>query len=152
MMTLMPHPFSVIAWTTTTDAGGIRTRSLFTGKSITATPTRHYRQWSMYTNDQAPPAGPDHNAWTVLSHTEEWISKTLNSANSNAGGGNNGNGGKNPNNPYARKEVSYVCENQTSSAMIVANLFKWLRDARKQGESHGEAEQERRTTLGMYCC
>jgi hypothetical protein len=100
----------------------------------------------MYTSDAAPP-GPDHNAWTVLSHTEEWISNTLNSANTNAGGGNS-NSGKNPNNPYARKEVSYVCENQTSSPMIVSNLFKWLRDARKQGESHGEAEQERHATLG----
>jgi hypothetical protein len=102
----------------------------------------------MYTNEPAPP-GPDHNAWTVLAHTEKWISNTLNSANTNAGGTSNSNSSsKNPNNPYARKEVSYVCENQISSPMVVSNLFKWLRDARKQGESHGEAEQERRATLG----
>ena len=77
------------------------------------------------------------NAWSVLATTEEWISNTLQQATTNAG-----------QNPYTRKEVSYVCETAAEQPMIVANIFRRLREARQLGQAHGEHEQERAAELG----
>ena len=77
------------------------------------------------------------NAWTVLSNTEQWISATLHSSNSPGG-----------QNPYSRKEVSYVCEASGESAIIVANLFRRLKEARELGESHGRQEVTRAERVG----
>ena len=93
----------------------------------------------MYNDNQDSPA--DHNAWRVLSRTEEWISNTLMTSNAKAA-----------NNPYARKEVSYVCENQSNSAVAISSIFKWLKEAREQGEEHGEAEMERSQQQGTTNC
>ena len=79
------------------------------------------------------------NAWSVLATTEEWISATLNSATNAANGGQN---------PYTRKEVSYVCETSADQAMIVANIFRRLKEARQLGEQHGEQEQDRALEQG----
>ena len=78
------------------------------------------------------------NAWSVLATTEEWISATLAAA-TNAATGQN---------PYTRKEVSYVCETSADQAMITANIFRRLKEARQQGERHGEHEQERAAEQG----
>lgn len=40
-------------------------------------------------------------------------------------------------NPYARKEISYVCETQNDLVSIVGGIFRRVREARELGESHG---------------
>jgi hypothetical protein len=86
------------------------------------------------------------NAWSVLARTEEWISATL-QASASADGQN----------PYTRKEVSYVCETASDQAMIVAGIFRRLKESRELGQRHGEQEQERALDQGMsnllfHCC
>lgn len=77
-------------------------------------------------NDGSP--HPDvTGVWSALATTESWISKTL----SNSG----------PDNPYKRKEVSYVCETSTDSTFIVAGLFRRVKEAREMGEIHGQQQQ-----------
>ena len=98
----------------------------------------------MFDNHHDPPndkpsASSSPNAWTVLATTEQWISRTLLNSNS-------GNGGQNP---YSRKEVSYVCEASSDSAMIVANLFRRLKEARELGQAHGRQEVARAEQVGM---
>jgi hypothetical protein len=148
--------------------------------------------WTMYQNhhDEEHPSNspPDHphnnnnnnnnnppNAWSVLSNTERWISRTL--AHANRGGGDSTStppssssssssrhtNNKNPqmNNPYARKEVSYACESSTSAILVVASWFRQLQEMRTMGETHVAMElaRERRPTRssssgggsGTYC-
>jgi uncharacterized membrane protein len=103
----------------------------------------------MYTNHNDDGSGSSSsssssfNAYTVLSKTEEWISNTLSTANANA---NKAAAANNiPNNPYARKEVSYSCENpQTSPILIVSDLFRRLKEAREQGQTHAVQEEQRK--------
>ncbi len=40
-------------------------------------------------------------------------------------------------NPYARKEISYVCETQSDLVSVVGGIFRRVREARELGESHG---------------
>jgi hypothetical protein len=86
------------------------------------------------------------NAYTVLSKTEEWISNTLSTANANANANKASSSSSSiPNNPYSRKEVSYSCENpQKSPVLIVSDLFRRLKEAREQGETHVEQEEQRK--------
>ncbi|KAL7577556.1 hypothetical protein ACA910_015086 [Epithemia clementina (nom. ined.)] len=152
IITLTPLPIN--AWSLSKSSQA----SAFNGKSIALVTSRPRVQGSsssssksslvMYDNSRDPPNdkagsngksnGP--NAWTVLSNTEQWISTTL--LNSNAASGGFGQ------NPYTRKEVSYVCEASGDSAMIVANLFRRLKEARQLGESHGKQEVSRSETAG----
>ena len=84
-----------------------------------------------YGNPRDPPnddASPNPNLWSVLATTERWITSTL--ADSAAG------------NPLSRKEVSYVCETSSEVAMILANIFRKLKEARLQGETHGSHQEE----------
>ena len=100
-------------------------------------------KWSMYNSPSDPPGDGTsgaHNAFSVLSNTEKWISSTLQTANSG--------GAMAANNPYARKEVSYVCENQASGSMVVAGIFRQLKNAREQGETHGDTEMDRAEAQG----
>ena len=99
----------------------------------------------MYNSNSDPPNQEQqgHNAWSVLSNTEQWISSTLASSNADAESNPGG-----PSNPYARKEVSYVCENQSTSSMVVSSIFRFLKEAREQGEAHGEGETERAAQQG----
>mmetsp|Transcript_19926 Transcript_19926/g.30783 ORF Transcript_19926/g.30783 Transcript_19926/m.30783 type:complete len:485 (-) Transcript_19926:257-1711(-) len=92
----------------------------------------------MYEPSNDPPYNNpgSNNMWSVLSNTERWISETLTSLNQGGGIG----GGQNP---YARKEVSYVCEMTDEGAMTVAGVFRRLREARELGETHGMAEEDR---------
>jgi len=104
------------------------------------------------------------NTWDILSNTEKWLSKSLNvkfSSESDRGSNNasqndapsgisSSEKAKNKshnNNPYSRKEVSFVCEMNTDSTMIVANVFRRLREIREEGERHGQ-EEDRRNRQG----
>jgi hypothetical protein len=90
----------------------------------------------MYDSARDPPSS-ELNAWTVLATTERWISSTLAAAETAAG------------NPYTRKEVSYVCDPHAHSAMVVAGIFRRLKEARELGETHGAAEEERSVEQGV---
>jgi len=46
-------------------------------------------------------------------------------------------------NPYARKEVSYVCETGEDLAVVVGGVFRRVREARELGESHGRGVESR---------
>ena len=105
-------------------------------------PKSYKYNWGMYDSASDPPGDVGHNAWAVLANTEKWISSTLQTANTGV------NTLTAANNPYARKEVTYVCENQSSGSMIVAGIFRRLKDAREMGEAHGDAEVERAELLG----
>jgi hypothetical protein len=73
---------------------------------------------------------PNDNVWSILANTEKWISNTL--ADSQTG----------KNNPLTRKEVSYVCETSTDPAMILANIFRKVKEARQMGQSHAQDQEE----------
>ena len=75
---------------------------------------------------------PSDNVWAILSNTERWISQTLADAQIK---------GKKEN-PLSRKEVSYVCETSKDPAMILANIFRKVKEARQLGESHGQDQEE----------
>lgn len=93
------------------------------------------------------PPTPDYNAWTVLAKTEKWISTTLTAM----GGGGSGSGPSSSNNPYARKEVSYACENgDDNTPLVVANIFRRLKEVRELGERHGEEEEKRAENMGEF--
>jgi hypothetical protein len=77
------------------------------------------------------------NVWSVLAHTEKWISETLASTETDNG------------NPYSRKEVNYVCETNTDTPMIAANMFKRLREARELGQQHGVSEEDHKVVQGQ---
>ena len=47
------------------------------------------------------------------------------------------NNNNNNDNPYARKEISYVCETNTDLVSVVGGIFRRVREARELGESHG---------------
>ena len=81
----------------------------------------------MYEKNHDPPSAgsPKHNMWSVLANTEKWISNIL-------GQGEN---------PYTRKEVSYICELSDDDALVVASLWRRLREGREQCESHGKTAE-----------
>lgn len=98
----------------------------------------------MYEASNDPPNDGDiKNMWSALASTERWISDTLNS-NARAGAG-----GK-MENPYTRKELSYVCETADEGAMIVAGIFRRLREARELGETHGVMQEEHLAEQGEF--
>lgn len=72
---------------------------------------------------------PNDNVWSILTNTEKWISSTLQDAQQ---GGN----------PLSRKEVSYVCETSKDIALVLANIFRKLKEARLIGEDHGQEQEE----------
>jgi len=102
-------------------------------KSYYRIPTKYRNSQLYYENsrESSSSSSDSANVWTVLAHTEKWISETLASTETENG------------NPYSRKEVTYVCETQKDSPMIVANMFKRLREARELGENHGKSEEDR---------
>lgn len=101
-------------------------------------PTRLYYEQP---DDSTPPgtdtgSGEDVGIWTVLSNTEKWIAATLERSNRAAAPGRPAG-----QNPYSRKEVSYVCETVQDLPAVVASAFRRVKDARETGEAHG-SEQE----------
>ena len=141
---------------TVVDAWSLPTRvSSFSGTalqtSVSASFHKNNNDLVMYDHRGDPPSNknnhknnnnnqPPLNAWNVLATTEAWISDTLQSA-TNAATGEN---------PYSRKEVSYVCETADAQPMIVACMFRRLKEARLQGQRHGEFEQERAAEQGEF--
>jgi len=79
--------------------------------------------------------------WTALAATEKWIVQTLATSGGATGSSN----------PYTRKEVNYVCEIARESSMVVASLFRRVREARELGESHAEADKAHSMDRGMFC-
>mmetsp|Transcript_13292 Transcript_13292/g.28846 ORF Transcript_13292/g.28846 Transcript_13292/m.28846 type:complete len:298 (+) Transcript_13292:143-1036(+) len=99
------------------------------------------------------------NVWSVLANTERWISDTLDRSNEAENARLDAAAEKKKQqekenklhfadekkqpslprngNPYARKEVSYVCETGEDCAGIVGGVFRRVREARELGESHG---------------
>lgn len=59
-------------------------------------------------------------------------------------------------NPYARKEVSYVCETGDELSGVVGGIFRRIREGRELGESHGRSAELRLGELLIYhmilCC
>ena len=107
------------------------------------------------------------NVWSVLANTERWISDTLDRSNKAANARLDAEQrrreqeeaeGKNAfhfaqekkseplprkDNPYARKEVSYVCEMGDDVAGVVGGVFRRVREARELGEGHGKGVEAR---------
>ena len=101
-------------------------------------PTRLYYEQP---SDSTPPgtetgSGEEVGIWTVLSNTEKWIAATLERSNRAAAPGRPAG-----QNPYSRKEVSYVCETVQDLPAVVASAFRRVKDSREMGEAHG-SEQE----------
>ena len=82
---------------------------------------------------------PNDNVWAILSNTEKWIANTL----ADAQTGNS--------NPLSRKEVSYVCETSNDPAMILANIFRKVKEARQLGESHAQDQEALIDEKGGEC-
>jgi hypothetical protein len=114
--------------------------SISTSTSTTATPkstlaTTKSKSTRLFYDIQRDPQ-PNDNVWSILSNTEKWISNTLTESQT----GNN--------NPLSRKEVSYVCETSKDPAMILANVFRKVKEARQVGESHAQDQEDLIDELG----
>jgi hypothetical protein len=112
-------------------------------------------------NDNNNGVGGD-NFWSALVHTERWISDTLDRSNQAEMSRQQQQQQQNDNgqtmhfadekkdqtsgikdNPYARKEVSYVCEIGSDLASVVGGIFRRVREARELGERHGRDVESR---------
>lgn len=84
----------------------------------------------MYDSSNDPPSssGDQTNIWSVLAETETWLSSVLGKAESS--------------NPYTRKEVTYLCEPSDQDALVVAGLWRRLRESRELGRTHGELQEQ----------
>jgi hypothetical protein len=106
--------------------------------------SQHYQSQlptiTMYDSSRESSSSPELNSWHVLASTERWISATL--ADQNSPKASSSNASTNNNNPYTRKEVSYACESFVDSPMIVASIFRRLKEAREVGEKHAKAQLE----------
>ena len=63
------------------------------------------------------------------------------------------NNNNNNDNPYARKEISYVCETNTDLVSVVGGIFRRVREARELGEHHGRKvmiEITEQQAMGKY--
>ena len=128
-------PPTASALRTSADTSGIF------GDATTAVRRRPTRLYYEQPNDSTPPgtdtgSGEEVGIWTVLSNTEKWIAETLERSNRAAAPGRPAG-----QNPYSRKEVSYVCDTVQDLPAVVASSFRRVKDAREMGESHG-SEQE----------
>ena len=85
----------------------------------------------MYDYSTDPPSDKSRgqsNMWSVLATTEKWIANVL--------------GEPGQNNPYTRKEVSYVCEQGDEDALVTAAIWRRLKEAREVGVNHGHTQEE----------
>mmetsp|Transcript_13146 Transcript_13146/g.29972 ORF Transcript_13146/g.29972 Transcript_13146/m.29972 type:complete len:469 (+) Transcript_13146:82-1488(+) len=105
---------------------------------------RHYKEPS---RDRSTSDGPDAgsssaDAFAVLANTERWISDTLDKTNKATKKLHYADE-KPKNNPYSRKEVTYVCETGTDLCAVVGGIFRRVREARELGEAHGKGVEAR---------
>lgn len=92
----------------------------------------------MYEPGSDPPnKGESSGVWSALANTEKWITQTLADSNRAAAPGQ-----PSGSNPYARKEVSYVCETADDSTMAIAGIFRHVREAREIGENHSRMQEQ----------
>lgn len=116
--------------------------------------------------DDAPAADPGADAgrvWSVLAATERWIGASLDRCNRAENARLDAEAERKKklhfadeaprsapraDNPYARKEVSYVCETGEDVAAVVGGVFRRVREARELGEGHGKAAAARMGELG----
>jgi hypothetical protein len=119
-----------------------------------------------FSNNNDNNGGGGDNFWSALVHTERWISDTLDRSNQaeisrqqqqqqlNDNGQTmhfadekkdetNSSSSGIKDNPYARKEVSYVCEIGSDLASVVGGIFRRVREARELGERHGRDVESR---------
>lgn len=117
--------------------------SFTAAKSFTApTSSRlHYKakgDMVMYEPGNDPPNKESSSGvWTALANTEKWITQTLAESSRQAAPGQPAGS-----NPYARKEVSYVCETADDAAMAIAGIFRHVREAREVGENHSQMQEQ----------
>jgi len=92
---------------------------------------REMSPMTMYEKNFDPPSNGSqkHNMWNVLAHTEKWIAQIL------------GKGASQGENPFTRKEISYICELSDDDALVVAGLWRRLREGREQCELHGQTAE-----------
>jgi hypothetical protein len=158
-----------LCWTPATAAWSLlSSRSSFLGhrghvvSSSTSLTSTRSGLLVMYTNNNDPSSSSSsssknslpHDAWTVLAKTEAWISQTLQAVNNPSGpsaspspstsssSASSNNNNNNNNNPYSRKEVSYLYESSPDVGMIIAGIFRRLKEARQLGRQHGRAQQQ----------
>jgi hypothetical protein len=124
----------LVAVTTTTN------HYLMTAHAFLLPPSKLSTATRLYYDVQRDP--PNENVWSVLSNTERWIAATLKNAEPISSSGSSAS------NPLSRKEVSYVCETSQDLAMILANIFRKLKEARQLGETHGQEQEELMETQG----
>jgi hypothetical protein len=85
---------------------------------------------------------PRNSVWDVLIKTEQWLKGTLKEPSSD-----NNNSAAPPakpqhqGTPLSRKEIAYVCETSEDSAMILANIFRKIKEVRELGERHGQQQE-----------
>ena len=136
-MTVFSVSFLALLWFSSTD---VLVDAFIPLSSSTASKSTH-----LFYDIQRDSSQPSDNVWSVLSNTERWISNTLADAQTGA------------NNPLSRKEVSYVCETSRDPAMILANIFRKVKEAREMGESHAQdqealIDEHGGTLLQVWCC
>jgi hypothetical protein len=139
LVACLTMPLATAAFSTHSSFTAARNSHISRRRAFTTGPNRA-SSLVMYDYSRDPPSSPELNAWQMLATTERWISSTLAAADTGAG------------NPYSRKEVSYVCEPQRDAALIVAGIFRRLKESREEGESHGAAEEARAVDQGMLLC
>lgn len=83
---------------------------------------------------------PDSVIWKSLSDTEKWIAQTLDSVNTDNA----------KSNPFARKEVTYVCDTTSEIPEFVSRVFLRLKEMRELGEAHGKNEVRNALEQGEY--
>ena len=57
----------------------------------------------------------DSGFWNAISYTEQWISQTLKQSSKEG-----------TSNPYARKELIYICEMNTTPLATIAGIFRYV--------------------------
>jgi len=137
----------------------------------------HYQPGERGSSDKNSGETDSSNVWTVLANTERWISDTLDKSNTAANDRNaklreeekkskmhfadekekqqQSSSAQPQDNPYARKEVSYVCETGDELSLVVGGIFRRVREARELGESHGKSAHLRvgeYVKAFLFCC
>jgi len=161
-------PLSVSSYVTSATASRLLHRTTTTTR--TSSICLHYKEPGN-SDDSSSSSSADSsskNTWSVLANTERWISDTLDSSNKAETDRQDAAeklkrqkeqdtklphfaDAKNPespspprvDNPYARKEVTYVCETGEDCVGVVGGMFRQVREARELGESHGRGVEAR---------
>lgn len=83
---------------------------------------------------------PEGVVWKSLSDTEKWIGQTLESVSDDS----------TKKNPFARKEVSYVCDTTCEVSQFISRVFLRLKEMREMGDAHGKKEVRNALEQGEF--